>query len=49
MLVDETKGETVNPPYNFAEAATERVQKLGLESGHGASHEIDPLPTVMIL
>jgi len=38
------KGETVNPSYNFAKAATERVQKLGLETGHGASRKIGPLP-----
>lgn len=49
MLIDETKGETVNPSYNFAKAATERVQKLGLKIGHGVSYEIGPLPTVMIL
>lgn len=31
MLIDETKGETVNPSYNFAKAATKKkVQKLGL-------------------
>lgn len=49
ILVDETKEETVNPPYNFAEATTERMQhKLGHETGHGASCEINPLPTVVI-
>lgn len=48
QLVDETGGETVNPSYDFAKAATDRVHKLGLETGRGALSCDRPLPSATI-